>query len=151
LRHVCGTLEEAPMLEEPKFERSLDGLLLVREPRERGIITWRVALDARTGEFLREALDPDGERIEMTRDQMRERWGPLVASRAMDEQGNDERRHMPKPTVTLVEIAELLSVSKQRAHKLADEDGSGRTRGTEPAMGSARGQGVAKKWRREKP
>jgi hypothetical protein len=50
-------------------------------------------------------------------------------------------------TVRLVEIAELLGVSKQRAHQLADEDGFrlrfGRE-GQSPAMGSARGHGVGK-------
>jgi hypothetical protein len=72
------------MPDEPRVEISPDGWMLVKEPREGGVITWRLALDHRTGRFLCEALDPDGERIEMTRDEMRERWGPLVASRVMD-------------------------------------------------------------------
>ena len=62
------------------------------------------------------------------------------------------RRHRPAAkadprvlvkTVRIVEIAELLGVSKQRAHQIADDPGfPARAPGTEPAVGSARGHGV---------
>jgi predicted DNA-binding transcriptional regulator AlpA len=57
-------------------------------------------------------------------------------------------------TVRLIEIAELLDVTKQRAHQLADEDGF-------PAPVGREGQSRlwdqrevtvwARRWRREKP
>ena len=57
-------------------------------------------------------------------------------------------------TVRLVEIAELLGVTKQRAHQIAPEKGS-----PAPLAEDARGrvwsrlevQAWAKRWRREKP
>jgi hypothetical protein len=62
---------------------------------------------------------------------------------------------MPKPkTVRLVEIGEILGVSKQRAHQIADEPGF-------PAPVGEDGRGRqwnrrevtawAKRWRKEKP
>jgi hypothetical protein len=61
---------------------------------------------------------------------------------------------MPRATVRVVEIAELLGVSKQRAHQLAGED-----RFPSPVAEDARGRlwdqrevtSWARKWRREKP
>jgi predicted DNA-binding transcriptional regulator AlpA len=62
---------------------------------------------------------------------------------------------MPKvPTVRLVEIAELLGVSKQRAHQIAEENGF-----PAPLFEDVRGrvwsrhevQAWAKRWRRERP
>jgi hypothetical protein len=56
-------------------------------------------------------------------------------------------------TVRVIDIADLLGVSHQRASKIVDEPGfprSGRTRGTEPAMGSARGRCLGEDRRREK-
>jgi predicted DNA-binding transcriptional regulator AlpA len=62
---------------------------------------------------------------------------------------------MPKvPTVRLVEIAELLGVSKQRAHQIAEENGF-----PAPLVEDVRGrvwsrhevQAWAKRWRREWP
>jgi predicted DNA-binding transcriptional regulator AlpA len=60
----------------------------------------------------------------------------------------------PSKTVRIIDIAELLDVSKQRAHQLADEDGF-------PAPVELEGQSRvwerreattwAKKWRSEKP
>jgi hypothetical protein len=53
---------------------------------------------------------------------------------------------MPKATVGVVEIAELLGVSKQRAHQLAGEDGfpfSGCRGRSRAPMEPARGHGVA--------
>jgi predicted DNA-binding transcriptional regulator AlpA len=58
------------------------------------------------------------------------------------------------PEIRLVEIAELLDVSKQRAHQLADENGF-----PAPVTEDGRGrvwdrrevQAWAKRWRREKP
>src|SRR5918996_5720969 len=52
---------------------------------------------------------------------------------------------MPKrPTIRLVDIAELLGVSKQRVHQLAagSDFPSGRRGSPRPAMGSTRGHGV---------
>jgi hypothetical protein len=46
-------------------------------------------------------------------------------------------------TVRLVEIADLLGVSHQRASKIADEPGlPARAQRTEPVVGSAGGHGV---------
>jgi predicted DNA-binding transcriptional regulator AlpA len=62
---------------------------------------------------------------------------------------------MSKPnTVRLVEIAELLGVSKQRAHQIAEENGF-----PAPLFEDVRGrvwsrhevQAWAKRWRRERP
>jgi len=60
---------------------------------------------------------------------------------------------MTSPGIRLVEIAELLSVSKQRAHQIAEEPGF-----PAPVAEDARGrcsrwevQGWAKRWRTEKP
>jgi prophage regulatory protein len=62
---------------------------------------------------------------------------------------------MPKPrNVRLVEIADLLGVSKQRAHQIAEEKGF-----PAPLAQDARGgvwrryevQAWAKRWRKEKP
>ena len=61
---------------------------------------------------------------------------------------------MPKATVRVVEIAELLGVSKQRAHQIADKDGF-----PTPVAEDGRGRmwdqrevmAWAKTWRREKP
>jgi predicted DNA-binding transcriptional regulator AlpA len=62
---------------------------------------------------------------------------------------------MPKPkTVRLIEIAELLGVTKQRAHQIAEEKGF-----PTPLAQDDRGrvwsrhevQTWAKRWRREKP
>ena len=59
-------------------------------------------------------------------------------------------------TVRIVEIAELLGVSKQRAHQIADEDGlprSGRRElpRAEPLWDRREVTAWAKRWRREKP
>jgi hypothetical protein len=57
-------------------------------------------------------------------------------------------------TVRLVEITELLGVTKQRAHQIAQEKGSpaplaeGRPR---PSLSRLEVQAWAKRWRREKP
>jgi predicted DNA-binding transcriptional regulator AlpA len=60
----------------------------------------------------------------------------------------------PKGPIRLVEVAELLGVSKQRAHQIADDPGF-----PSPLAEDARGrvwsrdevQAWAKRWRREKP
>ena len=60
----------------------------------------------------------------------------------------------PSKTVRLIEVAELLGVSKQRAHQIADEDGF-----RAPVDEDVRGRlwdrrevtAWAKRWRREKP
>jgi len=55
---------------------------------------------------------------------------------------------------SLVEIAELLGVSKQRPYQIVDEPGFPapieRER-PQPAVEPARGHGVAKTWRAQKP
>jgi hypothetical protein len=59
----------------------------------------------------------------------------------------------PKP-LHLTEIADLLGVSKQRAHQLADEDGFPAPVGREgqSRLWNQRGVTVwARRWRREKP
>jgi predicted DNA-binding transcriptional regulator AlpA len=61
---------------------------------------------------------------------------------------------MPRATVRIIEIAEILGVSKQRAHQIADDDGF-----PAPVSEDVRGRlwdrqevtAWAKSWRREKP
>jgi predicted DNA-binding transcriptional regulator AlpA len=62
---------------------------------------------------------------------------------------------MPKPkTLRLVEIAEILGVTKQRAHQIADEKGFPKPLG-EDVRGRVWSryevQTWAKRWRKEKP
>jgi hypothetical protein len=52
---------------------------------------------------------------------------------------------MPRATVRIIEIAEILGVSKQRAHQIAEEKSfpaPGRTRRTRPIVEAAGGHGV---------
>jgi hypothetical protein len=62
---------------------------------------------------------------------------------------------MPKPsTLRLAEIAELLGVSKQRAHQMADEPGfrrSGRRGRPRPLWNRREIQSWARAWRKAQP